>query len=109
MHLIFLSKLKFLRVLVMKYTELEVPLTRSLRNRRALSGQHTFRPFTRGKYHPIPNEEEAGCDPQSFWAFMKRENSLAPAGIRTPARPPRSYTQYRLHSTSEISLNCPLS
>jgi len=65
--------------------------------------------FTTGKDHPVPNEKEPGWAIELVWTLCTRERSLAPATIRAPDRPVRSYTQYRLHYTYEISLHGPIS
>jgi hypothetical protein len=64
--------------------------------------------FTPGKHFPVRNELERGLAPELFWLFVRKQISLAPAGIRSSDHPVCSYTQYQLHSTSEISLNGPL-
>ena len=48
--------------------------------------------FTPGK-DPIPTVQEAGWAPGPFWTDAE---DLAPTGIRSPARPARSESLYRL-------------
>jgi hypothetical protein len=39
---------------------------------------------------PAPTKEEAWWVPEPRWTYWRKENSLVPAGIRTPGGPPRS-------------------
>jgi hypothetical protein len=48
--------------------------------------------FTPGKY-PVPIVQEAGWAPGPVWAGVE---NLAPTGIRSPDRPTRSESLYRL-------------
>jgi hypothetical protein len=48
--------------------------------------------FTPGK-DPVPIEQEAGWAPGTVWACAK---NLVPTGIRSPDRPTRSQSLYRL-------------
>ena len=51
-----------------------------------------FGRFTSGK-DPVPIVQEVGCAPRPFWTGGK---NLAPTGIRSPDRPARSESLYRL-------------
>ena len=61
-------------------------------------GWSTPRPgrFTPGKYL-VPIVQEAGWAPGPFWTGAE---NLAPIGIRSPDRPTRSESLYRLSSRS---------
>ena len=51
--------------------------------------------FTPGK-DPVPIVEEAGWAPGPVWTGAE---NLAPTGIRSPDRPARSQSLYRLYAT----------
>src|SRR5215467_7130556 len=53
--------------------------------------------FTPGK-DPVPNVQEAGWAPGPVWTCAK---NLAPTGIRSPDRPVRRQTLYRLRYQAE--------
>jgi hypothetical protein len=79
----------------------EVQLYSSLTSTREGSGWSARRPgrFTIGK-DPVPIVQEAGWAPGPVWTCAK---ILAPTGIRSPDRPARSQSLYRL---SYPSLYC---
>jgi len=67
-------------------------LFQDLSARRGVSGQQHARPhFTPGK-DPLPIAQEAGWVPGPVWTDRKSR----PAGIRSPYRPARSQSMYRL-------------
>ena len=53
----------------------------------------TPRPLYIPGKHPVPIVQEAGCAPGRVWTGAE---NLAPAGIRSPDRPARSQSLYRL-------------
>jgi len=59
-------------------------------------GNATFRPLYPQKREAIPIAQEAGWAPGPLWTC--REN-LAPTGFRSPDRPNRSESLYRLSNT----------
>ena len=55
-------------------------------------------PFTSGK-DPVPIVQEAGWSPRPVWTGAE---NLAPTGIRSPDRPARSQSLYRLRYPAHI-------
>jgi len=68
----------------------------------------TPRPLFAPRKDPVPIVQEAGWTPGSVWTSVE---NLAPTGIRSPDRPTRSQSLYRLRypahwkNTCNISLN----
>ena len=56
--------------------------------------------FTPGK-DPVPIVQEAGWVPRPVWTGAE---NLAPSGIRSPDRPPRSQSLYRLSYPAHIKI-----